>query len=337
MDALTQVAYGLWAAAQGVDFESTLDAEADLPFVEQLVIAGVLSLEEAMSPLEGRTLTYLCAACCSFFDVPEPLASYALGLQCPTCSQLTVELAPGEEVESTIAELRPGGPPSESRKDTNEFSSTLAFERHEERKIGEWTVRARLGEGSSGEVYLVEGPEGEAGALKILPPGSEATRKRFAREIELLQRIESPHAVGHLAHGTTEGGSPYLVTEYVVGASLRELLAERNPPRLGIPEALHVLLGIAEGLEACHAAEVIHRDVKPSNILVGVDGSVRVNDYGIALAGNVTERLTAQNQVMGAPQYIAPELLSGAEPTPTSDVYSFGALARSSGPTSPPS
>ena len=327
MDALTQVAYGLWAAAQGVDFHSTLDAAEELPFVEQLVIAGVLSLEEAMSPLEGKTLTYLCAACCSFFTVPEALASYAQGLQCPTCSKLTVELAPGEEVESTIADARPGGGNSESRRDTNEFSSTLAFERQEERMIGDWSVRARLGDGSSGEVYLVEGLDGQAGALKILPPGSEASRKRFAREIELLQRIKSSHAVAHLDHGTTEEGSPYLVTEYVVGASLRELLAERSPPRLAIPEALHVLLGIAEGLESCHAAEVIHRDVKPSNILVGVDGSVRVNDYGIALAGNVTERLTAQNQVMGAPQYVAPELLSGAEPTSASDVYSFGALA----------
>ena len=337
MDRLTEAAYGAWLTDKGVEFGSTLadGGEGGLSLPEQLVVSGALDLEEALAPLSGTGVVFLCPACAEFFDVPRPLAAFAADLVCP-CGKGRVAPVPGEEEapESTIAGegtlvQDPGGPrPEQGASEDTLHGSTLQLERAEARQIGDWFVRARLGEGAAGEVFLVEGAtSGKQAALKLRRQGGEAADRRFAREVDLLQRIESEHVVRYLDHGLDLDGSPYVVTSYVAGASLGELLGERNPPRLGIAETLHVLLGACKGLAACHAQGVLHRDVKPSNLIVGIDGGVCLTDYGIALADDVTERLTAQNQILGTPQYVAPEHLSGGEASVASDVYSLGALA----------
>jgi YVTN family beta-propeller protein len=142
---------------------------------------------------------------------------------------------------------------------------------------------------------------------------------RFGRELELARRIDSPHVVKVLGYGAREG-VPYLTLEYVDGASLRERLAEHGPYTWS--ETRDLLAQVAAGLAAAHAAGVLHRDVKPSNILVGADGVAKLTDFGIARGLDLT-RVTGTSALLGTPAYLAPEGSADAR----SDLYSLGCVA----------
>lgn len=329
MNPLCESAYWSWAKqrldGEALQVSGETQVDSGMSPWELLVFEGHLSMEEAMRPLEGSTLMLLCPSCGSFSDVPHLLVGFALDCVCPDCHKATPALAPGEEFESTIvhdaSEAEPGTADSGTA-DTG-TGDTLNVGREEARRIGPYSVRTMLGQGSSGSVYLVEDAEGVEAALKLVTNQDQ----RFAREIEILRRVQDPNLVAYLDEGVDSQGHPYLVMEYLPGGDLRRLVNLRANENLGVGEAVYVLLCCTRGLRALHAADVIHRDVKPSNLLATLDGRVILTDCGISLAGNVTERLTAQNKVLGTPQYVAPELLQGKDATSGSDVFSLGAMA----------
>jgi hypothetical protein len=173
-----------------------------------------------------------------------------------------------------------------------------------------------------GVVHLALDPEGRAVALKVLHPlDSEGVnaRRRLAREVETMRRVRSPY-VAEVLDADVTGEFPYIVTRFVSGPTLDEMVRTRGP--LSGPGLRRLAHGMAEALSAIHAAGVVHRDLKPGNVMLTDDRPI-VIDFGIAQAGDAT-RLTQTGLVMGTPGYLAPEVIEGEPSSPASDVHSWG-------------
>ena len=193
-----------------------------------------------------------------------------------------------------------------------------------ERRIGRYRLGRLLGEGSTGLVYQATRDDGLEVAIKLLRPeraDERTSRARFVREAGLAGRIESRHVVPILELGQ-EDGRTYLALPFFPRGSLARRLHLRP---LSIDETVDLAAQLGRGLDALHAAAILHRDVKPSNVLLGVDGTAALADFGLALAADST-RLTHDGQVLGTPHYLAPELIEGHEATPASDVYALGCV-----------
>jgi hypothetical protein len=166
-------------------------------------------------------------------------------------------------------------------------------------------------------------------ALKLLHEGASdaAALARFQREAQLLQRLEHPNIVRLLDFGSAEGGAPFLVFEYLRGATLDRVLTATGP----MPPArvAHVAAQILKALMEAHAAGVGHRDLKPQNVFLstyqGETDFVKVLDFGIAKAG-ASGGITERGAVVGTPAYMAPEQIMGEAATPASDLYALGLL-----------
>jgi serine/threonine protein kinase len=187
--------------------------------------------------------------------------------------------------------------------------------------VGGYRLRRLLGEGALGLVYAAVGEDGAAVAVKLLRPEraeDAAARARFVREARLAARIQSRHVVPVL-----EVGDSYLVLPYYPRGSLARLLREEGTVSLDRTVRLAAELG--RGLDALHEHGILHRDVKPSNVLLAEDGTAALSDFGLARASDST-RITRDGQLVGTPHYLAPELIEGAEATRASDLYALGCL-----------
>jgi serine/threonine protein kinase len=188
--------------------------------------------------------------------------------------------------------------------------------------LGPYRLQDRLGEGGMGVVHLARDPEGRLVAVKVLnPQGTEGAnaRRRLAREVETMRRVRSPY-VAEVLDADVTGEFPYIVTRYVAGPTLEEMVRSHGPlPAPGLRRLGH---GMAEALAAIHAAGVVHRDLKPGNVMLADDRPV-VIDFGIAQSGDAT-RLTQTGLVMGTPGYLAPEVIEGQPSSPASDVHCWG-------------
>jgi eukaryotic-like serine/threonine-protein kinase len=182
---------------------------------------------------------------------------------------------------------------------------------------------AELGRGATGAVYAArERSTGRMVAVKALlaPDARPDARARFLREGRV--RIDSPHVV-QVLDIRDEDGQLYLIQELVRGTALDTLVAARGA--LPVPEALRLAEGVARGLAAAHAAGVVHRDVKPANVLVDEQGVVRLADFGLAKLVDGAS-LTRTGEGMGTLAYVAPEQAQDAKrASPASDLYSLGA------------
>jgi len=190
------------------------------------------------------------------------------------------------------------------------------------RSLGPYRLQDRLGEGGMGVVHLARDPEGRPVAVKVLHPlGAEGpnARRRLAREVETMRRVHSPY-VAEVLDADVTGEYPYIVTRFVAGPTLDEMVRRRGP--LSGPGLRRLAHGMAEALAAIHAAGVVHRDLKPGNVMLTDDRPI-VIDFGIAQAGDAT-RLTQTGLVMGTPGYLAPEVIEGHPSSPASDVHSWG-------------
>ena len=201
--------------------------------------------------------------------------------------------------------------------------------------VGPWIVGDELGHGGMGVVYrAVHETTGETGALKVLRDGRLATAGAYARfllEQHALRRLDHPGIARFLDAGLAADGAPYLVTECVDGIALD---AWCRRAEAGTPERLRLLQSVADAVAHAHQRGVLHRDLKPSNILVTHDGHAKLVDFGIArfVAGVDAddEGIVTLTQPLGpalTPEYAPPEVLDGAPPAPTFDVYSFGIVA----------
>lgn len=199
-------------------------------------------------------------------------------------------------------------------------------------RIAHYRILGLLGEGSSGRVYLAE----EAAplrrvALKVLRSGSlpAEAQRRFRREVELLGALEHPDIARLYAAGTAEseiGTMHWLAMELVEG---RDLLQHAEAAALDLRGRLALLARIARAVHYAHTQGVIHRDLKPGNLLVTTDGQPKVLDFGVAHTGrDDLTRMTVAGQVLGTLPYMAPEQISGSSHRdPRIDVYALGVVA----------
>ncbi|MFD9094320.1 bifunctional serine/threonine-protein kinase/ABC transporter substrate-binding protein [Streptomyces collinus] len=192
--------------------------------------------------------------------------------------------------------------------------------------IAGYRLLRRLGAGGMGVVYLARSGGGSLAALKVIRAAhadDPGFRARFRREVETASRVASPWVVP-LLDADPDAESPWLATAFVPGPSLAEAVEERGPLPLGSVRFLGARL--AQALEAVHGAGLVHRDVKPGNVLLAVDGP-RMIDFGIARMPEDTA-LTASGMVVGSPGFLSPEQAQGRgrEIGPASDVFSLGCL-----------
>jgi len=191
-----------------------------------------------------------------------------------------------------------------------------------------YTVEAQLGKGGMGAVYLAQDKRlKRTVALKILPPelaDDEKLRLRMIREAQAVAQINHPNVVSVFDVGG-ERDNTYISMEYVEGSTVRKLLEEKG--QLQPQECIELLLQVTEGLGYAHRKGIIHRDMKPENIMVATDGTAKIMDFGLALIQGVT-RLTMPGAVSGTWSYMAPEQVGGREELgPPADVYALGCVA----------
>ncbi|MCR8942027.1 protein kinase [Streptomyces sp. OUCMDZ-4982] len=184
-------------------------------------------------------------------------------------------------------------------------------------RVGQFTVLAELASGGMGRVYLARSPAGRTVALKTLLADGADDRRRFVREVECARRVRGVYTAS-VVDADPEARVPWMAQEYVPAPSLKDLVEECGT--LGA-DALHwVGAGMAEAVASLHAAGLVHRDVKPSNVLLPVEGP-RLIDFGISQAHDLTRTQSA----LGTVAYASPEQARGEPTTEASDMFSLGA------------
>ncbi|MFF4351595.1 serine/threonine-protein kinase [Streptomyces sp. NPDC001530] len=191
-------------------------------------------------------------------------------------------------------------------------------------KIGPYRIVGRLGSGGMGWVYLGRSPAGREVAVKVVRPELAAEgefRERFAREVAAARVVSGAYTAA-VIDADTEAELPWLATMYVPGPSLAEAVRTDGP--LPEPQVRRLGAGLVEALQAIHAAHVVHRDLKPGNVLLASDGP-RVIDFGISRVDGAPG-LTQVGVVVGTPPFMSPEQIKGAPVGPPSDVFSLGGV-----------
>lgn len=190
---------------------------------------------------------------------------------------------------------------------------------------GRYRLERKLGSGGMADVWLAEDQElGRKVAVKILHEryaNDDQFVERFRREATHAASLSHPNIVSIFDRGEA-GGSYYIVMEYVEGRTLKELIVTRGA--CPIPVAVSYVRQVLAGLRFAHRAGIVHRDVKPHNVIVDSDGHVKVMDFGIARAG--TSQMTEVGSIIGTAQYLSPEQARGAPVDESSDLYSTGIL-----------
>jgi serine/threonine-protein kinase len=192
--------------------------------------------------------------------------------------------------------------------------------------LGPYTLESVLGEGAIGVVFkATREQDGVVVALKVLKKPlseNEIYRQRLTREARVAQEVRNPHLVPILESGEALGYH-YLAVGYVEGGSLEDRLKAAG--QLPLNECIRLSAEVASGLDALHAHDIVHRDVKPSNIMLDASGRAALTDFGLA-KGPAYTVLTKPGQVMGTLVYMAPELIRGEQASPASDLYALGCI-----------
>src|SRR6184192_3021249 len=188
---------------------------------------------------------------------------------------------------------------------------------------GRYKIVRKLGAGGMADVYLAEDQElGRRVAIKILNDKyatDDQFIERFRREAKNAAGLSHPNIVSIYDRGEAKG-TYYIAMEYLEGRSLKELIVKRGPAPIGI--AVDYARQILAALRFAHRNGVVHRDIKPHNVLVDAEGRVKVTDFGIARAG--ASQMTETGSIIGTAQYLSPDQARGAQVDQTSDLYSLG-------------
>lgn len=196
------------------------------------------------------------------------------------------------------------------------------------RRIGPYELTRLLGAGGMGAVYegqRVDGGFRQTVAIKLVGGIHPGLTARFARERQILAELRHPHIAQLLDGGETSDGMPYFALEYIDGEPITEYA---NAIGADVDARLRLLIEVAEALAYAHRRNVIHRDIKPTNILVSADGHVKLLDFGIAklIKGDSGPTLTQQRMGPMTPEYAAPEQFRGGDLSAATDIYQFGVL-----------
>ncbi|MCK3770489.1 Stk1 family PASTA domain-containing Ser/Thr kinase [Microbacterium aerolatum] len=190
---------------------------------------------------------------------------------------------------------------------------------------GRYRVRARIARGGMATVYVATDLRLERRiALKVMHghlSDDSVFQSRFIQEARAAARLADPHVVNVFDQGQ-DGELAYLVMEYLPGITLRELLREQK--RLTIPQTISIMDAILSGLAAAHKAGIVHRDVKPENVLLAEDGRIKIGDFGLARA--TTANTATGQQLLGTIAYLAPELVTRGTADARSDIYALGIM-----------
>jgi serine/threonine-protein kinase len=209
--------------------------------------------------------------------------------------------------------------------------------REEARELGQYRLTRRLGSGGMGEVYLAEHRLLKRHcAVKLIRPqlaSDPDCLRRFEREVRATARLNHPNTVEIYDYGHTEDGTFYYVMEYVPGVTLDELVKRHGP--VPAAYAVHLLRQLCSALRSAHGMGLVHRDIKPGNVMLCPDGTphdrIKLLDFGLVRpvgAGDGTSKLTRDGIAVGTPEYMSPEQAEGALAIDArSDLYSTGALA----------
>ena len=210
----------------------------------------------------------------------------------------------------------------------------LRAEVREARQVGQYTLEEKLGEGGMGVVYRARHARlKRPTAVKLLSPAKVGpqTVERFEREVQITARLTHPNTVAIFDYGRTLDGVFYYAMEYLEGISLEKLVTEDGPQPPG--RVVHVLRQVAGALGEAHALGLVHRDVKPANVILcergGVADVAKVLDFGLVKdqALPAAAALTQSNMIVGTPLYMAPEALTAPERVgPRTDLYGLGAV-----------
>jgi serine/threonine protein kinase len=192
-------------------------------------------------------------------------------------------------------------------------------------RLGPYRIEGRLGQGGMGIVFRARHDDGRTVALKVLRDelaADDGYRQRLAHEARAAAEVDHPNLAPVLEAGEADGRL-YLAVRYVDGRSLAERLAVGGP--LAVGELVRLAADVAAGLDALHRRGIVHRDVKPANILLAADGTAVLGDFGLAKSRAWTV-LTRTGQVLGTANYLAPEVIRGQSATPLSDLYGLGCV-----------
>jgi serine/threonine protein kinase len=192
-------------------------------------------------------------------------------------------------------------------------------------RLGHYAVEGLLGEGGMGKVYKAIGPDGTRVALKLIKADfarDDRFRRRFNREAKIAQTVKHPNVVPVLDTGEA-GGLPFMAQRFIDGEPLDAAL--KRAKVLDIPTTVRVCADVAAGLEALWAAGIVHRDVKPANILLDESGTAHITDFGLA-KDTQGSLLTLPGQALGSMDYMAPEQIRGEPVSAASDIYALGCV-----------
>ena len=208
----------------------------------------------------------------------------------------------------------------------------LRHQVREAAKLGQYRIEKLIGKGAMGQVFkarhaMLRRPT----AIKVITPDTTDPDllKRFEREVRETARLSHPNTVQIFDYGRTPEGAFYYAMEYLDGADLRQIVTKHGP--LPPPRAIHVLTQACGALKEAHGAGLVHRDIKPGNILLcqrgGEHDVVKLVDFGLVKdIASTSASLTQLGQICGTPETIAPEVLGGGKVTPSADIYALGAV-----------
>lgn len=194
-----------------------------------------------------------------------------------------------------------------------------------------YEVEEVLGRGGMGAVFAVRDKAlgRELFALKILDPRlatDETDIERFRQEVLITRKLNHPNIVRTFEFGQLKTGQNFVVMEYVRGKSLERML-EESPTGIPLADLIKYLTDMAQGMSYAHAEGVIHRDLKPGNLLVNDEGVLKITDFGLARSTELDARITHAGECVGTPMYMAPEQVQGAPADHRVDIYGLGVVA----------
>jgi len=287
-----------------------------------LVEKGYLTQDQVKELLgdQGKTLLK-CPACGAKYNV----AGYDPKKHHLTCKACAAPLEVAEQIVTTTADHNIAKPAAEPQTKRSNKTTSVSRVIREGDVVGGYRIEKLIGQGGMSRIYLARQVSLDRPvAVKVLPPYLADEAKlinRFLKEARALAQLEHPNVVHILDLGRARNQF-YMVMQYINGESIAEILTKRGP--IDPVQSAYVIKMVASALDYAHKHDILHRDIKPGNIMVTKEGFVKLLDFGLTKNLNITSKFTTEGMVIGTVHYMSPEQASGEKLDPRSDLYSLG-------------